>query len=107
MAGVAYYYGLEAGTVNAAELESLKRALQWLSQQTISAPYVIVYGDSDLTVRFMNRQAQPRMQKLALRVASCQDIRKALPYSTHILYVPRGKNQLADWLSKVGGCITD
>ena len=91
--------------MNAAELESLRRALEWLRKQHVCAPHVVVYGDSDLTVRFMNRQAQPRLQKLALRVARCQDIRKGLPYKVHILYVPRGKNQLADWLSKVGGAI--
>lgn len=34
-------------------------------------------------------------------------MRKALPFSTHVLYVPRAKNQLADWLSKVGGAIQD
>lgn len=33
LAGAAFNYGLEAGTVNAAELESLKRALEWLASQ--------------------------------------------------------------------------
>jgi hypothetical protein len=35
------------------------------------------------------------------------DIRKRLPIKTHILYVPRARNQLADWLSKVGATVDD
>jgi hypothetical protein len=33
------------------------------------------------------------------------DIRKRLPLKTHVLYVPRARNQLADWLSKVGATV--
>ena len=55
LAGPAYNYGREAGTVNAAELESLKRALEWLVKHEVQAPHVVIYGDSDLTVRFINR----------------------------------------------------
>ncbi len=33
LGGAAYHYGVEAGTVNAAELESLRRALEWLRVQ--------------------------------------------------------------------------
>lgn len=65
LGGAAYYYGLEAGTVNAAEAESLKRALEWLEDwlatRGTTAPYVVIYGDSDLVVKFLNRQAQPRV----------------------------------------------
>lgn len=32
----------------------------------------------------------------------CCEIRKRLPIPTHVLYVPRTRNVLADWLSKVG-----
>jgi ribonuclease HI len=59
LGGHAYNYGLEAGTVNAAEVESLKRALEWLESWVAAkgagAPYAVIYGDSDLTVKFMNR----------------------------------------------------
>ena len=92
LAGAAYNYGREAGTVNAAELESLKRALTWLVKQEVRAPHVVIYGDSDLTVRFINRQAQPRIQKLALRVASCKELMKQLAVKAHVLFIPRGKN---------------
>ena len=61
LGGAANNCGPEAGTVNAAELESLKRALEWLAAQELSVPYVVIYGDSDLTVKFLNRQAQPRI----------------------------------------------
>lgn len=57
LGGAAHYYGAEAGTVNAAELESLRRALQWVADRAVEAPYVVIYGDSDLTVKFLHRQA--------------------------------------------------
>lgn len=105
LGGAAFNYGVEAGTVNAAEMESLARALTWAEQQEVQAPCIVIYGDSDLTVKFLNRQAQPRVQKLATRVALCTDIRKRMPVPTHVLYIPREKNQLADWLSKVGATV--
>ena len=109
LGGAACNYGSEAGTVNAAEMESLLRGIRWLerNRELLQAPYVVIYGDSDLTVKFLNRQATPRVQKLARRVSLCQDARKGLGIPTHVLYVPRERNQLADWLSKVGSTIED
>ena len=54
-------------------------------------------------MRFMNRQATPKVQALALKVAACQQLRRECQVPVHILHVPRTKNQLADWLSKLGG----
>ena len=57
LGGAACNYGVEAGTVNAAEMESLLRGLLWLknNQHLLDAPHIVVYGDSDLTVKFLNR----------------------------------------------------
>lgn len=42
---------------------------------------------------------------MATRVAACNELRKKLPVPCHVLYIPRERNQLADWLSKVGSTI--
>ncbi len=57
LGGAASNYGTEAGTVNAAEMESLLRGLQWLhhNEEKLRAPYIVIYGDSDLTIKFLNR----------------------------------------------------
>lgn len=68
-------------------------------------PAVILYGDSELIVKFMTRRAVPRRLHLAVRIAEAQELRRAIPVPTYVLHVPRERNEVADWLSKCGSLV--
>ena len=63
---------------------------------------VIFKGDSFLVIQFINRLCTPRVNSLVERVVSCQEIKKKLNISIHVVHIPREMNQLADWLSRCG-----
>jgi ribonuclease HI len=69
--GKAMNFGVECKTNNAAELEALRRALEWLANRHVAAQHVAILGDSSLVVQFMNRQATPKRSHLANRVSAC------------------------------------
>ena len=102
LGGKALYYGQKASSNNEAEAEALLSALKWVEEAAWNASEVVVMGDSLLIVQFINRVYNPRVNSLVQRVAEAQRIRRASPVPIHVLFVPRERNLLADWLSRCG-----
>lgn len=82
-------------------------ALRWLCEVPLlgRAPAVMIYGDSELIVKFMTRKAVPRRLHLATRVTAAQELRRRVPVPTFVLHVPRERNEVADWLSRCGALV--
>ena len=104
MGGEARYHGELAPTNNQAEAQGMLLGLELGLAQRWEKAFsgLLVMGDSNLVVAFMQRRSRPGQQVLAAAVteARCR-IKGARGRRVCFKHIPQEQNCLADWLCRV------
>ena len=100
MEGAGTYFGKDLGTNNEAEATALAHAVAFAinNRGRLGAQVVRVIGDSSLLVSFMQRRARPSPKFAAIVKEVHQMCRAAAPLKVYFEFVPRERNQVADFL---------
>ncbi len=102
-AGGGWYYGREGPTNNVAEAQTMARAVAlvkeggWVEHRG----KLLVRGDADLIIKFLNKSARPGKRELVVMVKRTQEALRGWGRTVHFQWVPREENKMADWLSNV------
>ena len=91
IAARALWFGSECSTNNEAELATLKAGLQWIAAHFPDHDWggeLLVMGDSNIVIGFMNRQFRPQ-RKFVPEVLACQELVKSFKLRTQYRHVYR------------------
>ena len=66
--GRGLWFGAAANTNNVAEAQALVEVLHYIEEVGALAEPLVVLGDSELTINFLNRKCTPGKQELVTRV---------------------------------------
>ena len=98
-----WFWGKEAQPNNVAEAYTLTRALKvvkaagWIPHRGT----LLVRGDSNLVIAFMNKAAKPGKRELVVSVKEARETTMGWGRRVRYQWVPREENKWADWLSNV------
>lgn len=79
MGGAALFFGKEAPTNNSAEMSALRELLTWIADNQLDLgdiKQVVIFGDSELTINFMLRQARVSQNHLVKIYKQIVQLRK-------------------------------
>ena len=71
--GRGLWFGAAANKNNVAEAQTLVEALHCIKKVGVLGEPLVVLGDSELTINFMNRKCTPRKWQLVMRVKEAMD----------------------------------
>ena len=71
--GRGLWFGAAVNTNNVAEAQVLVEALCYVEEVGVLGEPVVVLGDSELTINFMNRKCTPGKRELVTRVKEAMD----------------------------------
>ena len=97
------WFGEEAATNNAAEVNTLVALMGWLvrSRGSWQEGVVVVRGDSKLVIDFCNKSARPGEQHLYLAMHTVRELASQLGARVVYRHKPREENTWADWLGRL------
>ena len=71
--GRGLWFGAAANTNNVAESQALVEVLHYVEEVGALGEPLVVLGDSELTINFMNRKCTPGKRELVMRVTEAMD----------------------------------